>query len=135
MQVMSVSDLDLGTIISFRSKRADDTVLWRGKLIGTGIYEYIRAISNPQPYNEAVRQSDPTVPSDVTLLNYFIIVIDNDASVPTTQVFAEEWLETGSLTVINLNNKVKVQVEDPFSNAQAIVSLLASAGYTSRIIP
>lgn len=132
---MSVSDLDLGTIISFRSKRADDTVLWRGKLIGTGIYEYIRAISNPQPYNEAVRQSDPTVPSDVTLLNYFIIVIDNDASVPTTQVFAEEWLETGSLTVINLNNKVKVQVEDPFSNAQAIVSLLASAGYTSRIIP
>lgn len=132
---MSVSDLDLGTIISFRSKRADDTVLWRGKLIGTGIYEYIRAISNPQPYNEAVRQSDPTVPSDVTLLNYFIIVIDNDASVPTTQVFAEEWLETGSLTVINLNNKVKVQVEDPFNNAQAIVSLLASAGYTSRIIP
>jgi hypothetical protein len=132
---MFVSDVELGSIITFRSKRADDTVLWRGTLIGTGIYQAIRSLMNPQSYNEAVRQVDDEVPSDVTLLNYFMIIIDNGSDVPNTQVFAEEWIEEGSLTVINLSNKIKILVEDPFSNSQQIVSVLANAGYTSKIIP
>lgn len=132
---MFVSDVDLGSIITFRSKRADDTVLWRGTLIGTGIYQAIRSLMDPQAYNEAVRQVDSDVPSDVTLLNYFMIVIDNGSEVPNTQVFAEEWIEAGSLTVISLSNKVKIVVEDPFNNTQQILSILANAGYTSKVVP
>lgn len=132
---MFVSDVDLKSVITFRSKNPVDTVLWKGTLIGTGIYEAIRSIMDPRAYNEAVRQVDNDVPSDVTLLNYFMIIVDNGATTPTTMVFAEEWLEPGSLAVINLANKVKLQVEDPFSNPQQILSILANAGYTCKILP
>lgn len=132
---MFVSDVDLKSVITFRSKNPVDTVLWKGTLIGTGIYEAIRSIMDPRAYNEAVRQVDNDVPSDVTLLNYFMIIVDNGATTPTTMVFAEEWLESGSLAVINLANKVKLQVEDPFSNPQQILSILANAGYACKILP
>lgn len=135
MPTLLNEEVDLKSVITFRSKNAVDTVLWRGTLIGVGIYESIRSIMDPRSYNEAVRQVDPDVPSDATLLNYFTIIVDNGASSPTVMVFAEEWLEPGSLTVISLANKVKIQVEDPFNNSTQILSILANAGYSCKILP
>lgn len=132
---MSVDDVDSGSIITFRSKNANDTVIWRGTLeMKSGTYKAIRGYGNPSSYNQAVRQSDPTVPSDETLLHYFLITVDNNADNATTVVFAEEWIEAGSLAVINPGNKVTLVVDDPNSNPTLIQSILANAGYTSRLV-
>lgn len=135
MSVLIVKDLEEGSMITFRSKNANDTVLWKGTLeMCAGTYRAIRSYMNPAAYNEAVRQSDPSVPSDVSLLTYFLITVDNDADQPTMQVFAQEWIEPGSLAVINLGNKVTLRVDDPHNDVQQILSLLASAGYSAKIV-
>jgi len=133
MTISSIKDVDEGAMISFRSKNANDTNLWVGTLESVGTYRSIRAYMNPASYNEAVRQVDATVSSDVTTLTYFLITVDNDATEPTMQVFADEWIEAGSLTVVNPGNKVTIVVDDPNNNPQAILSLLASGGYASKI--
>ncbi len=123
-----------GTLISFRSKNANDLVVWQGTLEAVGTYNLIRDYANPAAYNQAVRQTDPSVPNDVTLLTYFLITVDNAASQPIKQIFADEWIQSGSLTQVNLGNFVTLQIQDPFNNSQTILSVLANAGYASKII-
>lgn len=129
-----IKDIEPGAMITFRSKRADDTVVWRGTLEARGGYRFARGYGDPAAYNAAVRQVDNTVPSDPTALTYFVITVDNDATTPTQMVFAEEWIISGSLTVLLPGNKVTIQVDDPAGNTNAIIALLASAGYSTRII-
>lgn len=134
MAVSSIKNVEEGALISFRSKRATDTVTWKGTLESVGTYRSIKDRMNPSSYNEGVRQVDPSVPSDVTLLTYFLITVDNDATTPTMQVFADEWIVPGSLYVISPGSQVTVVVDDPKQDPTAIVSLLASAGYSSKIV-
>lgn len=131
---MFVKDIDSGSTITFRSKKPNDTVAWVGTLESVGTYKSIRAYLNPAAYNEAVRQVDPSVPSDVTTLTYFLITVDNNANEPTVMVFASEWISNGSLNVVSLGNKVTIQVDDPNNNVTSILSLLASAGYACKVI-
>ena len=135
MTVTTVSTLTPGTTIQFRSKNPNDTTVWIGTLeIPLASYNAIKSWLNPKSYNEAVRQVDSTVPSDATTLSYFMITVSNNATVPTTEIFAQEWIASGSLAVITPGNKVTIVVQDPANNTQAILSLLASAGYASTVI-
>ena len=134
MTTTLVSSITQGTTITFRSKNPNDTTTWIGVLeMPVGSYKVIKPYLNPAMYNEAVRQADPTVSSDVTALNYFIITVSNNSSTPTEQVFAQEWISPGSLNIVTLGNIVKVNVEDPLNNSQAILSLLANAGYVATL--
>lgn len=131
----NIKDVEPGSMVTFRSKNANDTVLWRGVVeMNRGTYKSIRNYTNPAAYNQAVRQTDPTVPSDETTLNYFLITVDNNSSNPTTLVFAQEWIEPGSLVVITPGNKVTLQVDDPNNNTNQIISILANAGYSVKIV-
>jgi hypothetical protein len=134
MAFSSIRDITEGQVISFRSKNVNDPVFWQGTLELIGTYRAIQDRINPAAYNEAVRQSDPTVPSDLSLLTYFVITVDNSSTSPTMQVFAQEWITPGSLNVIALGNQVKLLVDDPNNNTQTILSLLASAGYFCKVI-
>ena len=134
MTALSIKDVTPGATIAFRSKRADDLVNWQGTLLGVMIYQAILPYGNPAPYNAAVRQADSSVSSDLTTLTYFLIKVDNDAVVPTTELFADEWIEPGSLIVTTLGNQVTILVQDPENNPQKILSLLASGGYASTVV-
>lgn len=130
-----VDDVPNGSMITFRSKNVNDTVIWRGRLEMVGTYNSIKRYGNTAAENQAVRQTDPTVPTDEKTLTYFLITVDNNSTETTERVFAQEWIQPGSLVVINPGNKVTLQVDDPNSDPLLIVSLLASAGYSSRILP
>lgn len=134
MAFSSIRDVSEGAIISFRTKNPNDTVNWQGTLEAIGTLRAVQTYGNPAPYNEAVRQSDPSVPSDLSSLTYFLITVDNDSTSPTLSVFADEWILPGSLNEISLGNQVKLLVDDPKKDTQAILSLLASAGYACRLI-
>ena len=130
----TVKEIEEGATITFRSKNPADLVVWRGTLESVGTYRSIRSHFNPAAYNEAVRQVDPSVPSDITTLTYFMVTVDNDATEPTMLVFAQEWIPSGSLAVLNLGNKVKIEVTDPLNDTQRILSILANAGYATKIL-
>ena len=133
MTLTSIESVPIGTMVTFRSKNANDTVVWQGTLEGIVTYSVARAYLDPRSYNEAVRQTDNTVSSDVTTLTYFIITVDNQASSPTTLVFADQWISPGSLAEISLGNQVTLIVTDTKNNPQLIVSILANLGYACTI--
>jgi hypothetical protein len=135
MTTITINDVTPGSTISFRSKNANDLVSWVGTLLFIGVYQAILPYGNPAAYNAAVRQADPTVPTDVTTLTYFLVKVDNGATTPTLQLFAQEWIAPGSLVQTDLGNAVKILVQDPAVNTQAILSLLASAGYACSVLP
>lgn len=136
MTQIAVANINLvpqGSIITFRSLNPNDTTTWIGTLESKGTYKSIRPYFDPAAYNQAVRQIVPTVSSDPTVLNYFLITVDNNAQQSTIQPFAQEWIDPGSLYIITPGNKVTVVVEDPLDDPQSILSLLASAGYSAKI--
>ena len=134
MTVTSVKDLTLNDKIRFRSKRADDTVNWVGTFLGMFSYEVARGFDNPLAYNNAVRLSDNTVSSDVTTLTYFLFKVDNNSTTSTKLLFADEWIQTGSLQVITPGEKVRLEVDIPDGDVEKVISLLASAKYKCKII-
>jgi hypothetical protein len=131
---LTLSDVEAGATISFRSKNPTDQVVWRGTLESRGTFRSIRSYMDPRSYNEAVRQSDATVPSDVTLLNFFLITVDNQSTDPQIMVFAEEWIKDGSLIEIALAKQITIRVDDPNNDTQRILATLAEAGYSSTIL-
>lgn len=131
--VASIKDVEEGSIVTFRSKNATDLVQWQGVLEATGTYRSIRDRFNPAAYNAGVRQVDSAVPQDVTLLTYFMITINNNSEQSAMMVFADEWIVPGTLNIINMSKQVKITVDDPKDNPQAILSLLASAGYKTKL--
>jgi hypothetical protein len=131
----SIRQITEGALISFRTKNANDTAVWQGTLESIGTFRSIQSIFNPQSYNEAVRQQDASIPSDIKMLTYFTITVSNKSSTATTMVFADEWIQDGSLHELSLGTKVTLVVDDPKNDSQAIVSLLSSVGYACKIIP
>lgn len=134
MALTSVKLATQGAVISFRSKDPTDTTNWIGTLESVGTYRSIRPYGDPRARNESVRQTDPSIPSDVTVLTYFLITVENNSTQPTTMLFADEWIEAGSLNEVLLGNQVKILVDDPGNNTQQILSILANAGYACRVI-
>lgn len=134
MSYSTIRDITEGTVITFRSKNPNNLVVYKGTLESIGTYRSIRSYMDPRSENEAVRQVDSSVSSDVTTLLYFLITVDNDATNPTTVVFANEWITPGSLNVVSLGNQVKLLIDDPNNDTQAILALLANAGYACKVI-
>ncbi len=131
----TIKDIEPGSTITFKSKNATDLVTWRGTLESSGTYRSIKGyMSDPRAYNEAARQTDPSIPSDITELHYFLITVDNNATSPQIVVFAEEWILPGSLVKIDLAKQVTLKIDDPLNDTQKILSLLAEGGYTASIV-
>jgi hypothetical protein len=127
----SLSDtIAIGTSISFRSKSASDTRQLTGVFEGSVSYTVARSYLDPRSYNELIRQSDPTVSSDVTTLSYFLITLESVGLV----LFADEWIANGSLATVDGANFVTIQVTDPHHDNAAILSLLMSGGYFARVV-
>jgi hypothetical protein len=134
MSLVSIKQIIEGSVVSFRSKNASDPTIYQGTLESIGTYRSIRSHRDPRSYNEAVRQSDPLVPSDITALTYFLITVDNASEKELMVAFADEWIAPGSLNQVSLGSQITVLIEDPKNNPQSILSLLASAGYGAKII-
>ncbi len=132
--VNSITEIPQGSMITFRSKNPNDVTSWIGTLQSIGTYRSILPYGDPAAYHQAVRQIDNTIPSDVTTLKFFLITVDNNSDVPTDMAFADEWISPGTLYIQYPANKVKIEVDDPSNNSIAILQLLASAGYTAKVI-
>lgn len=130
--VADIRSLPYGTMISFRSKNANDTTLWTGTLIGTGIWASYSTAGSQAQYNEAVRQVDPSVPSDYTQLSYFQIVFSNNAT-KRPALFAQEWIADGSLSVISQSTVQTVNVDDPYDDSNRLLNYLRDGGYAAQL--
>lgn len=122
----------IGRTVTFRSKHSSDTIVYSGVIDGITSYNMASKMGDITSYNAAVRQADPTVSSDVTTLNYFVIRLDNTTGPQTDYVFALEWIVAGSWTLTDLATVVTIEVYDtPTADHTQILALLRSGNYNN----
>lgn len=123
----------IGQTVTFRSKNANDQILYEGTIDQLLSYKAASA-QDIVSYNAAVRQADPTVSVDLTSLHYFAIRLANTSGAQSVIYFAAEWIVSGSFVMEDLATVVTIEVYDtPSANHNLIVDLLTSGGYQSRI--
>ena len=127
-----ILSLSTGTLVSFRSKNVNDTALWTGTLIGSGSYQLFPDKGDFTPYNEAIRQSDSTVSSDITSLHYFALMITNNG-VSRQAIFTKEWIAPNSLTVLSQSIVQTVDVSDPYGDTDRLLNYIRSGGYAAQL--
>lgn len=122
----------MGRTVSFRSKNSSDTTVYSGVIDGVVSYNMASKMCDVISYNAAVRQADPTVSSDPTALNYFVIKLDNTTGPQTDYIFAVEWIVDGSWTLTDLATIVTIEVSDlPTADHTQILALLRSGNYNN----
>lgn len=136
MAISTVTDALKGKTVSFLSKRPDDAILYEGIIEGTVTKNIALGYFDIQSYNEAVVQADTTVPSNLDNLTFFLITITNTAS-PTgkeTIAFANEWLKSGTLQLLDQSVQHTVLVYDTIDgDPSKIIQLLIDGGYKATI--
>jgi hypothetical protein len=95
----------LNDTITFRTKHAYDNILYKGKVTSICNYNTAKSYGDLVSYHATILKSDPTIDPLESLI-YLIIELDRDVmdTLQTTQkvrVFAIDWLEDGSLTILN----------------------------------
>ncbi len=123
----------VGRICTFRTKNTSDATTWQGKIEGIGSSAIAQRVSDIVAYNAAVRQVDPTVNADPTMLSYFIITLSN-VSNQQQYAFSPDWIIDGSFALIDQLATVTITVYDSTtSDHTAILTVLRAAGYTCCI--
>lgn len=126
---------EVGATISFESKNAKDSVVWRGVVRGIVDYNVARMHGDPTSYHGAVSQVDSELPS-VENCSFFLFEL-NEAPTGTNKLraFASEWISAGSLVIIADTVEVVLSVYDiDTNNHQAIVDVLKQNGYPNVFI-
>lgn len=126
----------IGKRVLFQSKNTKDKVNWRGTLIGTGTLSLVQQYGNLAAYHEAVKKTDPELPS-LQDCNFFIVILDDvpaDGDSQKTRAFANEWIVPGSYEPIIEKVRVVVEVYDlPTNNHAQIITALHNQGYRGVI--
>ena len=133
----TITNSMLGGTYAFKSLNANDTVYYQGVMVGVGITYALASQYRPDilAYNQACRQSDPTIPEDPSQINsYFLIQLSDSSGTQTIYSFSNLWVVSGSWQSLNTVNTVIVKVLDPNSNSQGILDALASQGYPNATI-
>lgn len=134
--ITSVTQANKGQTVQFLSKSASDDVLYTGTVEGMVSSDVASMFFDIQSYNESVIQSDSTVSSDLSALDFFLLRITNtDASSSSLIAFANEWIKGGSLAVVNQTVQYTFIVYDtPGSDPSQIVRLLIDSGYKAALV-
>lgn len=130
---------DLGSLVAseskirFITKRISDPTEWVGTIIAANVnWKIAIEHSDIEAYNNATRQSDPSISNDYKTLNYFIIEVDNgeeSASVSSKKyAFAVEWINQDTFKVCTnlLKRELIVYVENDLE-VDDIINILRSA--------
>jgi len=130
-----LSDILIGSTISFASKAANDNNSYYGIVNGILTSELAKQFDDIYTYNTSVQSVDPTVP-DVKLQRFFIIQLLEkvDNSPRFTIPFSADWINLPTLKIIATQNTADITVFGVTSaNAQDVINLLMANGFNAKI--
>jgi len=128
---MSFSDIALNQLITLRSKVTTDNILYKGTVSALSLsYDIAKNFADITAYHTKVAQVDPTVPDKETM-DYFIITLeDPQEGESAIRVFAEEWIETGTFTILDVAVTTTITIYDMGTeDRDDIVDQIRSMGY------
>lgn len=133
MTTNTITEEHNGKKVQFRSKSTKDTTVWKGTIHAIATYAVAKVFGDLLAYNRAVQKTDPLV-GEVDTLNYFIITLDNNTGSSQVLAFANEWIQEGTLDIIEEDVNVNVIVYDTSTaDHNNILTILREAGYKAVI--
>lgn len=125
----------LGKQYAFKSLNANDPVFYVGTIVDIFTYQQATQYRNVLAYNQACRQTDPTIPVDPSQINpYFLLKLTDTTGSQQFYSFCSEWIMAGSWESLNVVNIVTVKVFSSTSDTGGILEALADAGYPNAQI-
>lgn len=127
-----IEDIQIGTVISFKSKNTTDPNTYYGMVKGFLTYELVRPYFDVDAYHNSVVNivGYQNIPPKEEL-HYFIIKL------PTTQeliYFAIEWIDENTFQIIEKEGSVTIDILNITENdLNNIISILATNGYVGII--
>lgn len=109
-----INELASGQIVVFYSKNPDDNVMWKGKIVGTGIgYSIALQYNDLVSYHINTKKVHQEL-DDVKILSYFLLELDRSITTDAYRVraFAKEWIEEGSFMILDEDQKVTLDIYD-----------------------
>lgn len=121
-----------GETCTFRTIHPNDTNTYTGVIEDPFTSEKIvKPFRDVVPYNNAVRQADPSITADTSQLHYFLISVTNSSGDTAVIGFAEEWIAPGSFSLVDKLVKRTFTIYSPSTtSSNDIINVVRSAGYT-----
>lgn len=135
MALVSVSELQIGQRIQFKTLSDSDNVLYVGTITAIGDYSFARTIADLLPYSQAVLKSNPDLDPLEELTFLRIEMLENSEQPSTVRVFAREWIDISSLKILEAKTSIDIRIYGTTTDqADTIVQLLRSSGYTAKLV-
>lgn len=133
MATNTITDEHKGKKVQFKSKSTKDTTTWKGTVEATATYSVAKLFGDLLAYNRAVQKTDSLV-GEVDTLDYFLIILDNNSGTSQIVAFANEWIQEGTLDIIEEDVNVNIIVYDTSTADHSnILTVLREAGYKAVI--
>lgn len=126
----------LGGTYAFKSLNANDPTFYQGVIVESNIlYSRATLYRDVLAYNQACRQTDPSIPADPSQIpSYFVLELTNTSNQQQFISFCSEWIMPGSWQSLNTVSTVMVKVLNPYPTTEGILQALASQGYPNATI-
>ena len=128
----SIDEIQIGVVVSFKSKNTTDPNTYYGMVQGFFTYDLVRPYFDVDAYHNSVANivGVENIPPKEEL-RYFVL------RVPDTKelvYFALEWIDENTLEIIEKEGKLNIDVLNVNEgDIDTIVSILASNGYTALV--
>lgn len=133
MSIVDPTTLQRGQVIRFKSIAVHDNVYWTGKITGIVNYELARTIADVDTYYLDVKKYNSSIKAKESL-TYLVLQVAENETTSTTRVFAIEWIDTASLTIVDENTTTTIVVYDISDNtAKELLKTIQGMGYTAEI--
>lgn len=132
----SLDDIELGQIISFRSKAVSDNNFYYGKVIGFISSEVAVSYFDIYTYNSNVQTSDELV-GEVETQDFILVRLIDKLTDSEKYViaFSKDWIEESSLSIHNNKKIANINVyEVDSTNIQDVLDLLMANGFKVKTI-
>ena len=124
-----VTDSIRGDKVVFTSVNNKDSVSYSGTIRGIVEYDIAQQYRDIAQYNTDAQKNNSAIPAYQTL-TYFLIRLDDG----TLVVFANEWIQNGSFSIIQDTTIYTIDVYDIPNNGQdSIITILSNAGYKCTV--
>jgi hypothetical protein len=130
-----ITDIEIGSVISFNSKAVNDDNNYKGEVIGFATFRIAKSYTDIFTYNINVQTIDASVP-ETELLEFLLIELHDPIEDSSKYVipFAKEWITEASLDIITTNERLDITIYDAnATNVVAITDLLRGAGYKTKV--
>ncbi len=129
MPVTNLSDIGVGTVISFKTINPHDNVRYAGKVVCVCDFKTASSMEDTIPYYTSVKRAYPDI-KDKEQLRYFVLEMDT-----FRRVMALEFIDLSSAELLKENTHVDFRVYDiDESKRDDILRNIKSLGYIVEIV-